>query len=283
MPKLILSRKGLDSSSGGYPSPILEEKLLSIPIPQTHQGIPYNRIQTPVKRSVKSLGNELGMELPASCHLDPDLTYESLKLRPNGWKPCFGQHGAALTHLVNHKVGVGDIFLFYGRFRQAEKINRTWRFVKKSPEQHIIYGFLEVGEMIHQPHTASVPPWLTYHPHVKLAKVYGNLNTIFIAKDFSSLVEDLPGAGTFDLHTSRILTSPLASSRSLWELPACFFDPQDHCLLSYHQSRKGKRHPSRERWRLVQNVARGQEFVVEQTPSIAAWIKAVLEGQGPSL
>ena len=101
MPKLILSRKGLDSSSGGYPSPILEEKLLSIPIPQTHQGIPYNRIQTPVKRSVKSLGNELGMELPASCHLDPDLTYESLKLRPNGWKPCFGQHGAALTHLVN--------------------------------------------------------------------------------------------------------------------------------------------------------------------------------------
>ena len=283
MPKLILSRKGLDSSSGGYPSPILGEKLLSIPIPQTQKGIPYNRVQTPAKRSVKKLGKELGMMLTSSCHFDPDLTYGSLKARPDGWKPCFGQHGAALTHLMNHEVGVGDIFLFYGWFRQAEKVDRTWSFVKKSPEQHIIYGFLEVGEIIRQPHTHSIPQWLAYHPHVKLAEVYGNLNTIFIAKDTSSLVTGLPGAGTFDLHAARVLTSSRASTRSLWELPDCFFDSQDHCLLSYHQNRKGKRHPSRERWRLVQNVARGQEFVVEQTPSITAWIQAVMKGQEPIL
>ncbi|MEL6134359.1 MAG: hypothetical protein AAFR59_13440, partial [Bacteroidota bacterium] len=268
MPKLILSRKGLDSSSGGHPSPIMTDQLISFPIPQTKGGIPYNRIRMPDALSAKKLGTELGMQLPSSCHLDPDLQATSLKKRPDDWKPCFGQHGAALTHLMNHGVGEGDIFLFYGWFKQADKTEGKWQFVKEAPDVHVIYGYLEVGGIISCNTDSEIPSWLSYHPHVTSKTAYGALNKVFVAADRCSLQPERAGAGVLRFDLSRQLTSPLSKTRSLWELPDDFFDDSDHCLLSYHQKRKGKRHPSREKWRLVQNVARGQEFIVERTEKI---------------
>src|SRR5881397_2673264 len=40
--KLVLSRKGVDSSSGGCDSPLLDDRYISIPIPGP--GIPYAQI-----------------------------------------------------------------------------------------------------------------------------------------------------------------------------------------------------------------------------------------------
>ncbi|CAI8922445.1 hypothetical protein EMIT0158MI4_310005 [Burkholderia ambifaria] len=38
-----------------------------------------------------------------------------------GWRPALGQTGAAQGHLSNNGVGAGDVFLFFGWFRQVEK------------------------------------------------------------------------------------------------------------------------------------------------------------------
>lgn len=59
------------------------------------------------------------------AHLDPDLRRDALPTRPNGWRPAFGQSGAAAGHLFNQEVGIGDLFMFFGWFRKtiAEKVS----------------------------------------------------------------------------------------------------------------------------------------------------------------
>ena len=45
--KLVLSRKGFDSSSGGCPSPILPDgQMLSLPIPGRDRRTPYSVLNT---------------------------------------------------------------------------------------------------------------------------------------------------------------------------------------------------------------------------------------------
>ena len=53
------------------------------------------------------------------AHLDPDLNFGSIP-RPENWKPLFGQAGAAERHLQNQGVKAGDVFVFFGWFRQVE-------------------------------------------------------------------------------------------------------------------------------------------------------------------
>ena len=45
MMKIILSRKGFDSASGGCPSFIIGDKLISLPIPDEHTNLEYNNVQ----------------------------------------------------------------------------------------------------------------------------------------------------------------------------------------------------------------------------------------------
>jgi hypothetical protein len=45
MIKIILSRKGFDSASGGCPSVIIGDKLISLPIPDEHTNLEYNNVQ----------------------------------------------------------------------------------------------------------------------------------------------------------------------------------------------------------------------------------------------
>jgi hypothetical protein len=54
------------------------------------------------------------------CHLDPDLDQHSLPRTP-GWRPSLGQIDAAQGHLAKQMVEEGDLFLFFGWFRQIEK------------------------------------------------------------------------------------------------------------------------------------------------------------------
>jgi hypothetical protein len=116
--KLILSRKGFDSASGGQPSPIMPDgTLLSLPIPSEdrgnsfstlyYKGMSYLNIIDQLKTKNKFHGNE-------QCHLDPDLRQE-LRDREEGWRASFGQMEAPLTHLRNQGVGVGDLFVI-GKF-----------------------------------------------------------------------------------------------------------------------------------------------------------------------
>lgn len=113
--KLILSRKGFDSQSGGCPSPIFPDgTLCSLPIPHDPSEIIYGDLwhgDTNIGETVADLTrNWDGAKEPA--HLDPDINYAAYP-RQEGWHPLFGQSGIAQRHLDNQDVQAGDLFLFF--------------------------------------------------------------------------------------------------------------------------------------------------------------------------
>ena len=90
--KLVLSRKGFDSSAGGCPSPILPDgQMLSLPIPGRDRRTPYSVLNTRTL-DVCHLVSDLTrgrVRADASVHLDPDLE-SSARTRESGWLPAFG-------------------------------------------------------------------------------------------------------------------------------------------------------------------------------------------------
>src|SRR4051812_43684488 len=136
--KIILSRKGFDSSSGKMPSPLLPGgELCSLPIPESDHNCAapsYAEIKAG-QISLGQLVNDLSKgKIPsdAVAHLDPDLVAQS-KPRRARWKPLFGQAGAAEGHLQKCGVQAGDLFLFYGWFRQVEVEAGAYRYVRDAP------------------------------------------------------------------------------------------------------------------------------------------------------
>lgn len=137
--KIILSRKGFDSSSGGCPNPIMPDgALLSLPIPDDTVLTPpvpaeivkYDDLRygdytyTDILKGIKP------NQVFGNCHLDPDIR-EGIRIKPiNGWKPAFGQTGSPLGVLRNAGVTAGDLFLFFGVFRKGERHAGSVRFIK---------------------------------------------------------------------------------------------------------------------------------------------------------
>lgn len=263
--KLILSRKGFDSASGGQPSPIMPDgTLLSLPIPSDDQENSYATLFYK-GQSYLEIIDQLRRNHPyhnhAQCHLDPDLRPE-LRPREDGWKPSFGQMEAPLTHLRNQGVGLGDLFLFFGLYRATEYHNGVLRYKPRSPYLHIIYGYMQVGEVIEC--EQDVPSWLMVHPHASYHQSWAkNENAIYVASDRLSLVEGMNGAGVFSYRDDRVLTKP-GLSRSRWYLPD-FFKKVD---ISYH--------PNHWRNGYFQSVGRGQEFVMDLTPEIEEWARRII-------
>ena len=71
--KIILSRKGFDSTSGGYPSPILPDgTLLSLPIPDDTN---YYELLRYKDKNYAEIINELTncKGSAGRCHYDPDI------------------------------------------------------------------------------------------------------------------------------------------------------------------------------------------------------------------
>ena len=250
--KIILSRKGFDSTgeNGGFPSPILPDgTLLSLPIPDGINAIAYEQLHYKGK-SYADIISELtnGKFLFKECHLDPDIRKEVLTSRPDGWKAAFGQSGAARGHLKNKEVEVGDLFLFFGLFRQTEEINGKYQFVKGTTPKHIIWGYLQIGEIIPEP-TKEKYPWLIPHPH--LDRIGKSNNTIFVARDTLSWDKDKSGASSLTYRPELVLTKEGCSLCSCWQLP----DFMKEADISYH---------SKDSWKngYFQSVGRGQEFVI---------------------
>lgn len=153
--RIILSRKGFDSKWGGYPSPILPDgRMISLPIPgksnitygelSVDKDLTYFSLMRGLKKKIHEKVNDKWklMELAsdATCHLDPDI-YRNVRERPRDWLPLFGQCGAAQSHLQNQEIGLGDIFLFFGTFRETEFIDRVITFDRTKPETYYIWLF----------------------------------------------------------------------------------------------------------------------------------------------
>lgn len=246
--KVILSRKGMDSAAGGIASPILPDgTLLSLPIPDNMSGKSYCDLYYKgqnFQEIIQQLSSRFNFDKKPTCHLDPDI-YDDIegKCNTDEWKPAFGQQGIPATHLDNLGVDIGDIFLFYGMFRKTEyQGNDTIRFVRNAPIWHIIYGYMEVREILCEDQDIERYYW---HPH----SVDGNQphNRLYLPSSY----------GTFQYDDSLVLTKQGQNRRQLWSLPA-FFAEKDISI-----SWQGKNRPIlKDGYAELNSACRGQEFVI---------------------
>ena len=279
--KLILSRKGFDSQSGGCPSPIFPNgTIYSQPIPDNREKfdskITYKDLRhddTNIGKVVEDLTrNRISSNCPA--HLDPDINRSAYSPRKKGWRPLFGQTGTAQSHLENEDVRIGDLFLFFGLFQKVEKTSGRWGFVKNAPKQHILWGWLQIGE-VHKVDGLAKDEflWARYHPHFSPLPKVSN-NTLYIASDRLNLGDGpiAPGAGCFpEFHHRLVLTNPKGSGATDWRLPRCFYPDDGKTPLSYHGNCNWKPNDG---YVYVQRRGPGQEFVLDlaQYPGVTDWL-----------
>ncbi len=221
--KIVFSRKGFDSASGGGPSPIIDGRPVSLPIPSSGgSGTTWDDLGLGEQVARASRGRHSGDE---ECHHDP-------MFLPDG--TClFGQCGAAQTHLANREVGVGDVFVFFGLFREG-----------REPPHHRIFGYLEVAEaLVVAELTAARRAELIRHGHPHAIAPYALNDVIYV------------GNGRTVSTAPEILRLTAAGEKpSTWARPA-WLKPGG---LSYHDD------PAR--WlpdRRLRAASRGQEFVAD--------------------
>lgn len=278
--RIILSRKGFDSSAGGIPSPILPDgRPYSLPIPDVQSPIRYGDIDYDGINLGDLLFSMTGDPewSRRGAHLDPDLRPGSLPRLP-GWRPLLGQSGSAQGHLQNEGVGRGDLFLFFGSFRRVRMEGGRYR--SSGAPLHLIWGWMQIAEVCR---VDDLPKdalhWARYHPHFAYGR--DSANTLYLATERFSLdgrPTRLPGAGCFrHLDERRVLTVPGSKRQTRWQLPACFTPGEGRPGLSFH------RNPNR--WIRMGNSCvldsafRGQEFVLSTGGDRAPleWVAGLLE------
>lgn len=287
--KLVLSRKGFDSQYGGMPSPILPDgRLLPLPIPTRHDqrtlaDVPYLGPEAPSMLLELSRGKH---GLGTSVHMDPDLERTVGDHLP-GWRPALGQTGAAQSHLHGKGMGAGDVFLFFGWFREAEQHKGRWRYVPRAPNLHVLFGWIEVGQVLpivrEREACITCLPWIADHPHVASPGHYTDpRNVLYVAACESKWVADSVGGGRFHRYDDALRLTAANSTRSRWSLPAWFMPSADRPALSYHGN-PGLWSPEGDRIRL-NSAAKGQEFVLDMAhyPEAEPWLSDLIQRHGGS-
>lgn len=281
MNKLIFSRKGFDSKYGSIPSTWAEDgELVSFPIPSN--GDPEAGIAPDDTRydAITGGGTTLdarrralapGRVFDDHCHHDPDLV-EGARPRAAGaaWRATLGQADAAESHLAS-RVAVGDIFLFFGWFRRSRRgDDGRLAYVRAEPSKHVLFGYLEIGEIVPLGRGQPCPTWLDGHPHARPHRREKRQNSVYVAADRLTLDPSRPGAGVFHHSPELELTAP-GKSRSRWNLPDIFRDRP----FSYHPN------PWRDGY--FQSAAIGQEFVVDADDAVGRWVlERILAGTNPA-
>jgi hypothetical protein len=283
--RIIFSRKGFDSSAGRVPSAILPDgKLISFPIPDT--DLAQTRRYTDLNPQGVDLGRLLWDLLGSRyaelgpVHLDPDLDATTVP-RLAGWRPMFGQASAAESHLRKLGVTVGDLFLFFGWFKQVEHVRGVYRYVKAAPDLHCLFGWLQVGHRYSVGDLTGLPTWAREHPHVKRAAYHPQFDAIYIATERLQLGDSPlgPGGGVFPKFVPDLVLTAPGHLRSRWRVPSWLL-PRGRTPLSYH----GKR----ERWLAdgeslhLRSVGRGQEFILPtaEYPEAQSWIAELFRTTG---
>jgi len=261
--KIVLSRKGFDSGYGGIASPILSDgTMLSFPIPSddkdrfedfSYAGKTYRELLCELKPNNPRINS-------MNCHLDPDIR-SGIAKRSKAWKPVFGQCDAAETHLENQGIGEGDIFLFFGWFKKTESTERGLTYRRGEQDIHILYGFLQVGQIVR----GSDVEKYNWHPH---SAYQSKNNTMYVARDrlkIDGKEYDIPGAGVFRYSDDLVLTYP-GMTRTKWRLPEFFRNVN----ISYHTKDSFKPEG------YFQSAHKGQEFVVSESKAVTNWTKKII-------
>ena len=284
--KIIVSRKGFDSSAGGVPSPVLPDgRIVSLPIPDPRSPIRYGDIGGD-GRDIGALVSNLTrgrIRRSSRAHLDPDLVADD-QPRPAGWRPLFGQEGAAQGHLRNEGVGPDDLFVFFGLFQRVVRRRGRFAFDPRAPRLHLIWGWLQIEAVVPLDRCPeSIRRWAGKHPHFH--HDYTPDNVLYLARRKLMLPgsgrQDLPGSGIFPRFSRLLrLSDPVSRLPSEWRLPSWMEPSSMTTALSYH------RVPAR--WSTaggitrLRSAARGQEFVVSTCdyPRAAGWLEALIARLG---
>lgn len=265
--KIILSRKGFDSTNGKCPSPIMPDgTLLSMPIP-AQEDVSYSDISwkgTTYEDILKQINPKAIYD---RCHLDPDIRDNRVS-KVNGWLPAFGQLGAAQGQLANAGVERGDLFLFFGWFRQVEDSGSGYRFVSRKHEDfykgndvHVIFGYMQIGEIITDQKKIKEYYW---HPHSSSIHTESTNNVIYLPSERLSLEPSLKGYGTFDFRKDRVLTME-GRGRATWN-EYSFLMPE-HVYGNKKNSAKGGGLYYSGIW---------QELVVYESEDLIKWAKKLM-------
>lgn len=262
MKKIILSRKGFDSVAGGKASPIFPDgKMFPLPIP-TKYSSPYEyKDITKNGIGVSEAFMQAGVKkipINSKCHYDPIL-------EPN--TGLFGQVGKVQKELQNHQVNVGDLFLFFGWFRDFSSSNKR--------DIHHIFGWLEIDIIIKG--TENIKEFCqkkgVKHPH---ADNNYELNTLYVGRNALSLgsrEKPVPGYGEFKKTSNTLVLTENGQSRSNWLMPKKFFSEENNPKLFSNRLKWNGHNDNR-----VQCKGYGQEFIinVEENPSAIDWAKSII-------
>ena len=240
--RIIFSRKGFDSAAGGGPSPILDGRPVSLPIPDT-KGL------SPTTYGERGLGELVGVASRGRLSHD-DPCHDDPMFLP-GDRCVFGQCGGAQTHLDRQGVSVGDVFLFFG-----------WFAGEGQGDHHRIFGYLEVGEIIRLD-GASEAIRQRYaelgHPHAFGFHHANRSDTLYVGKgQTASLASDV-------LRLTRE-----GMTRTHWRVPEWLHEVG----LSYHRGANRWPRPDH-----LISVAQGQEFVADigDRDDAHQWLARILE------
>jgi hypothetical protein len=185
----------------------------------------------------------------------------------------FGQDSQAERHLENQHVGPGDVFLFFGLFRQTISVDGQLRWAPGAPMLHVLFGYLEIGEVRHLRSREDVVglPWAAGHPHVRVWQ--RPFNTLYIAAPESGLAPRQPGSGLFRFSATTQLSKP-GETTSVWQLPAAFAGCAEH--LSYHL-KASRWDPQPDGTVILHSVGRGQEFVADAGQDLVDWTRQLIQ------
>ncbi len=261
--------------------------MLSLPIPASGGVVSYNDLSAGDGVSYLDIMRQLrhGHEdklilshktwLPSEprimAHLDPDLVASVVKRLP-GWRGMFGQSNAAASHLLNHQVGPGDLFLFFGWFRHTERVDGRLSPAHEQ-DMHAIWGYMVVGEILEGSRKTCFPAWALRHPQVQecfLDSPVHKHNHIFIAAP-TVPGTNIPGWGRFLWDERLRLTRPGSATLCKWQVPSCFREVTD---MTYHCGSASFG------WHGHNFYAaqKGQEFVIpDGHPAVEEWAMALVK------
>ena len=160
----------------------------------------------------------------------------------------------------NNKVSIGDLFLFFGWFK-------NFNFIKK--DIHLIFGWLEIDEVISG--NLEISKFLKQekltHPHDPKFKPYKN-NTLYVArKNF----------GLFKKFSNQLTLTAEGYSRSMWEFPKEYFKNSKDIGSELFANRI--QWNDKNSFLVDTNLGPGQEFIlnVEKNPQVKKWAKSLIK------
>lgn len=273
--KIVLSRKGFDSSNGGIASPIFENgTMLSLPIPSKDNDkdkVKYSDLVCD-GNSLSKILKDLGYRGVDCCHLDPDLVYERRKKPAEGWVPAFGQVNQSAKYLINNEISEGDLFLFFGNFRHVEKKEGKYMYARKCKdcadpyygrELQAVWGYLQVKCIVSDSAEQMKFRW---HPHSCDKRVHHeNNNLIFTATEHVSFAPDMPGCGVLPYNIERVLSMP-REPKATWKWQEAY-NPKNI---------EGKRKNSAKNEEGIYYSGIWQELMLKENEISEDWAKKIL-------